>query len=363
MASIGQVRGALLEEIVLFLLGKTGYRTIEAGEEGTRQGTAGLEVEGRGEWHQIDALAEVGLTPPFMYPLRLIIEAKCQSERVDLPVVRNTVGVLKDIVENHFSNHRIAASWKNDVLHIQPYNYHAAIFSASGYAETAQNYAFAHQIFLIQYKRIPLIRSLVDTLLLLRPQHFRGASISRKKPRVQFDANALSRVRYAFRKFLRHESTTDVFSEFLDEEGVTVIMPLFLESLHKVGGSYYGIIRGKYPVHLLSENELPASLFQNTDSLPCHLRFKSASRCWFFCPAMHKGEDESYFELQFDMPEQIAELLDLVWDDPARRADTKETFVSHVDLTGKIAGITRHVRLELEREWLEQFKKKFRKKK
>jgi hypothetical protein len=55
MASIPQVRGALLEEIVIFLLSKFGYRQVQAGEEGTRLGGAGLEVKGRGSWHQIDA--------------------------------------------------------------------------------------------------------------------------------------------------------------------------------------------------------------------------------------------------------------------------------------------------------------------
>lgn len=48
MASIHQIRGALLEEIVLFLLARSGYREVQQGEEGTRHGRAGLEVEGEG---------------------------------------------------------------------------------------------------------------------------------------------------------------------------------------------------------------------------------------------------------------------------------------------------------------------------
>jgi hypothetical protein len=39
----------LLEEIVLLLLDRSGYRRIRAGEEGTHNGPAGLEVGGRAE--------------------------------------------------------------------------------------------------------------------------------------------------------------------------------------------------------------------------------------------------------------------------------------------------------------------------
>ena len=46
MASIHQIRGALLEEVVLFLLAQSGFRRVQAGEEGTRNGPAGLEFEG-----------------------------------------------------------------------------------------------------------------------------------------------------------------------------------------------------------------------------------------------------------------------------------------------------------------------------
>ena len=106
MANISQVRGALLEEAVLYLLGKTGYDVFDHHSSklgpGLRSGHSGLDVEGRGSWHQIDALAEFSASPAFMYPLRLIVEAKCYraNRPVGIEVVRNSVGVLKDISEN-----------------------------------------------------------------------------------------------------------------------------------------------------------------------------------------------------------------------------------------------------------------------
>ena len=103
MASIGQLRGALLEEAVSHLLETVGYRLLDEGDEGVSMGSAGLNVRGRGSQHQIDCIAGFDATPAFMYPLRLVVEAKCLNKKVGLSVVRNSVGVIKDISENYFT--------------------------------------------------------------------------------------------------------------------------------------------------------------------------------------------------------------------------------------------------------------------
>lgn len=130
MASIGQIRGALLEEIVLHLMEKVGYRIVDSEEDGTRNGNAGLEIQGRGEWHQVDALASFDYTPSFTYQLRIIVEAKCYADdKVGIGVVRNSLGVLRDVTENYFTYH----SNNNNEVKVQRFNYHSAIFSSSGY--------------------------------------------------------------------------------------------------------------------------------------------------------------------------------------------------------------------------------------
>jgi hypothetical protein len=68
--------GVLLEEIVLYLPCSVGYQMVKLCEEGTKDGSPGLEVRGRGEWHQIDALDAFDKTHTFMRPLRLIVEAR-----------------------------------------------------------------------------------------------------------------------------------------------------------------------------------------------------------------------------------------------------------------------------------------------
>lgn len=108
MANISQARGALLEEAILFLLEKVGYETIDQHssvlDDSLRAGSSGLDVRGRGAWHQIDALASFRSSPAFMYPLRIMVEAKCYqaSRPVGIEVARNSVGVLNSMATHNY---------------------------------------------------------------------------------------------------------------------------------------------------------------------------------------------------------------------------------------------------------------------
>lgn len=66
MPTIGQVRGMLLEEAILYLLKASGYRTIDRYDVNTdptlTMGGAGIQVAGRGTKHQIDAIADYRVT-------------------------------------------------------------------------------------------------------------------------------------------------------------------------------------------------------------------------------------------------------------------------------------------------------------
>ena len=103
MMTPAQIRGMLLEEAVLYLLRRTGYRTIDSenGDPTLDSCGAGLQVRGRGSKHQIDAIADYLVQPPFGNPQRLLGEAKCygQTHPIGLDITRNAVGVLKDVSE------------------------------------------------------------------------------------------------------------------------------------------------------------------------------------------------------------------------------------------------------------------------
>src|SRR5437868_4353956 len=171
MIRLSQIHGALLEEIVLRLLLQAGYRQVIIGEEGTSSGASGLEVQGRGAPHQIDALVTPIHSHSFIYTIRLIVEAKCESKAVGVDIIRNLVGTLLDLNQNFIT-------WESggSNLSMQRFNYHGAVFAANGYSKRAEKYALAHQIFLIDYSNVSLLRPIIDTLISLNLGDF-GASV------------------------------------------------------------------------------------------------------------------------------------------------------------------------------------------
>src|SRR3990172_11651253 len=103
MATISQIRGLLLEEVLLYLLELSGFKTVLGadGDDTLHNGSAGIEVKGRGCLHQIDAIADFVVAIPFSNPQRLLIEAKCYAETKPIGVeyIRNALGVLADVSE------------------------------------------------------------------------------------------------------------------------------------------------------------------------------------------------------------------------------------------------------------------------
>jgi hypothetical protein len=337
------IKGAILEELVLHLLTLVGYSPLKVGDEGTQGGHSGLELEGRGEWHQIDAAALLDHSPAFMYPLRLLVEAKCYAEgkSIGIDVVRNAVGVLKDISENYFNvkSHSITGS----ALHIktQRYNYQSAIFTTSHYSRGATQYAVAHQIFLIQYERVALFKPVVEGLRDLAEVHFD----SKKRTAEKIGQKARIYVRA-----LLAGVTLPNQNPFSDA-GLDFLRTRLIEPIQGIKGSYFGMLQGKWPMHLLSPKPLPQNLFATTDVLKCRV-YGRESTSWSFVPLYLSPNDENWFRLEFDLPQEIAELVKAADGDKIAIADVKMTHFSFISLSGLIGGIRRQIRLELDEEWI-----------
>ena len=162
-----QARGYLLEIVISKLIENNGYNVIRKSDGKEIIGKSnGLNVKGRGGYHQFDTLGQFRITPPFVYPIRLFVEAKFyESDKVGIDRVRMGVGILDDVNTNYFT-----VEIDNNKLSTQRYHYHYAIFSRSGFTEAAQRYAIAHKIHLIdlsgsEYKIIvDLIIKIVDEL-------------------------------------------------------------------------------------------------------------------------------------------------------------------------------------------------------
>ena len=171
---IAQLKGYYLEEIVKYLLKTTKYIDIKEGN-----------VPGRGANHQIDSYGIFSFTIPFVYPVRLLSEAKWYNTKIGLSRLRDFVGVIKDISENYFvpidseGNRNISDSLKDR------YTDCGAFFSVTDFTIPAQNYAYAHGIYLITFKMnsilSPVIERAEELLVKLNLNNAPSINLNRKQ--------------------------------------------------------------------------------------------------------------------------------------------------------------------------------------
>ena len=161
-----QARGYLLEIALAKLIEINGYDVINSPDNvEIVQGHNGLNVIGRGGLHQFDTLGRFRITTPFIFPLRLFVEAKFQSDPIGIERVRMGIGILEDVNSNYRT-----VQMNDQQLSVERYQYHYAIFSTSGFTDGAQRLALAHKIYLIdlsgdEYRVITdSIREIVECL-------------------------------------------------------------------------------------------------------------------------------------------------------------------------------------------------------
>lgn len=230
--SDSQLRGALLEELILYMLRRSGYRTIEKalGDPNLNDGHSGLEVAGRGAWHQIDALAEFFFQTPFSNPQRLVIEAKCYKDAVGLGVIRNAVGVNKDISEAW------ATRGMGGKISRARFHYVPAVFSSSGFSKKAQDYAFAQDVYLLSLRDIPSVSPAITELDRM--------SLVEKE-----DRPALSSVRSYVRSRLRGEVVD------MDDVEIAGSLEPFLNAALYAGVGLVVMLGKQFPIFLVAEDE------------------------------------------------------------------------------------------------------------
>jgi hypothetical protein len=352
MPSINQIRGALLEEIVLLLLERSGYHRIHMGDEGTRSGRAGLEVEGRGSPHQIDALVTPIHSHAFIYPIRLMVEAKCETNPIGLATVRSVVGTLFDINQN-FLARRLADGRE---VRIQRFNYHAAMFAVNGYSANAEQFAMAHQVFPIDYSHVAAMRPVVDALLALRIEDFREIAERRGK-------RNLTEIRTGFRALLETRPVRMPVGLF-SERGVAKVRDQLQPGINQLSGSYYGMIEGVYPVHLISRRPIPIEFIRRQGVIPCEIRVSNDEQTWALEPSEVTADSPDFFRLEFTIPEFIAEMLSTrTEEDGARQgppqwlriAEVKANYMRFIDVTTVDEGQLIPFRLALDVNWLSRY--------
>ena len=135
-----------------------------------------------------------------------------------------------------------------------------------------------------------------------------------------------------------------------------------LPALGELRGSYYGMIQGIYPVHLISEKQIPPNLILERGAIPCEIRVSRDNQTWAFEPSGIQPQSEDFFHLEFSLPEAIAEILISRVREAGDRvpewlqvANLKRDFLRYIDLTTLIGERMVGFRLLLDNEWLDQY--------
>lgn len=250
LANINQIRGMLLEEAVLYLLRNSGYSTIDDpyNDPTLNNGRAGLEVSGRGTVHQIDAIADFTIAHPFSHPQRLLVEAKFKNSPVGIEVLRNAVGVLKDVNEYWVSptgNYRPGNGLAHEGRAIRNrYHYQYAVFSPSGYTPAAETYAFAQDVYLIPLASSKFFKPVVRSIAQLN-----AASFAARRPNR--DRFSMTELRQAIRKTLHVGDHYRLENLGLTEEAQQDLIQ-FSEATKRINQAVLGMILNQIPIFLVS---------------------------------------------------------------------------------------------------------------
>ncbi len=170
---VWNIRGYLYEIFIAKHLQDNGFEECQKNKitKGCEVNNSG-EIEGRGEFHQIDFAGVYTKLTPYIYPLRVLAECKYYKTPIDKKIVRQYIGVVKDITENYYVPDTIKKSNTVSIFDKSSPRFTdiPMIFSANGFDTHAENLAWAQGINVISHRNIPIfdeILSIIDELAIL----------------------------------------------------------------------------------------------------------------------------------------------------------------------------------------------------
>lgn len=290
MPTLPQIRGMLLEEVLLHLLRGTGYRTVDsAGSDPTlRNGHSGLEVCGRGSEHQIDAVADFKISHPFSHPHRLLVEAKCHEKAViGIEIPRNAVGVLKDVSEFWVTAHGSSTGAEHSRMNTR-YHYQYALFSVTPYSRNVQQYAFAQDIYLIALGNSRFFEPIVRAIRAIE----RGDLRSLPSGTLSIDLKSL---RHVVRQRLKGEDIPfpEDYSDSLQAKLLNIVAEAW-----RINYALLAVFEGGFPVFLVPASEFTISNLNDV----IHVRIRWDENGWY----IDDVNDRRLFS--FDLPQELFNL-------------------------------------------------------
>jgi len=332
MVSINQIRGMLLEEVILSLLQKTGYKTVESiGNDGTlTEVSAGLAVKGRGTNHQIDAIADSLIQHPFSNPQRLLLEAKCYAVRrlVGIDVLRNAFGVLQDVNEYWVPSQSASTERKR-------YHYQYAVFATSEFTKPVQEYAFAHDIYIVPLAKSAFLAPILNAIQQFPVTFLASHSNSRLKD-----------LRTAVRNSLLYN--TDEISELFPRSDArhNALRQLIREN-DKISGAFIATLGNSFPIFLVPKSA------EILDSIPQHqtIRIYWDNNGWYL-----KSQSGKLL-FSFDLPKQLFEMYasnGLLSGSAA--LNLKEEYMSTIQAFRVDGEELKVINFKLDRDWIHQIR-------
>lgn len=336
MATLPQIRGMLLEEVLLYLLRVSGYSTVEqAGLDPTlKDGPAGLQVNGRGGIHQIDAIADYIVAHPFSHPQRLLVEAKCYGENypVGIEKIRNAVGVLKDVEEFWVSRGNNGPLKKR-------YHYQYAFFSASDYTADAEMYAYAQDIYLIPLAKSRFIQPVIQAIRDLTIEDFGLAP-----PRRSVDLN-LTELRRAFRESIQDGNESVRLRQIVNAPIAQEKLRELIRACRRINQAVLAMVARQIPIFLVPGPEIDVTRLENEYSV----RIYWNNEGWYLREA---GNRRILFS--FDLPPTLFELYareGVLSPNDALRLKAESLQTIQAVLTTE-EGLARVITFRLDLEWL-----------
>lgn len=161
---------------------------------------------------------------------------------------------------------------------------------------------------------------------------------------------------YEFRKeiydYLSNKRTFISF-DFVDSSGQGILVKI-KELLDEIKVAPIGLAAGGFPVHIISDLNLPEEIFIQTDEVECRVRYENMERYFVIEIDERKGFWKGYFAIPLVMMENYVENQQLL--------EFKERFLNYIDIPWVFGNIRRILRFRLDREWLEIIRSKKRQK-
>jgi hypothetical protein len=204
------------------------------------------------------------------------VEAKCfaPSKKIDLEIVRGVVGVLKDVGEY----------WNpaGGMIQKQRYHYQYALFSATGYTEEAQKYAFAHDIYLIPLAESLFFAPVIEAIRSVKPSEAQ----LRANSNLNVDMKSLRRV---VRRSLQ-EAPVHLRAELEGFQRTLSGMNQFFAALRRLHFALLAVLGAGFPVFLVPgpevfvegiREEYLVRISRDTEDRTWYLRDRTSGRVLF----------------------------------------------------------------------------------